>query len=260
MTVLRDELQRTLGSAYTLERELGGGGMSTVFVARDNALGRTVVVKVLPYELAATVSVDRFKREIMLSAALQHPHIVPVLSAGETDGLPFFIMPFVEGESLRARLARGPLSVREAVSILKDVSRALVYAHGRGIIHRDIKPDNILLSSGSATVTDFGVAKAISASRESGAPGGAGADGHDHARRHVDRHAGLHGAGAGGRRSAHRPPRRSLRARHRRLRDARRHAAVSRPRAAAAPRRAAHRAAHADRQRVATTCRRRWRR
>ena len=169
MTVLRDELQRTLGEAYTLERELGGGGMSTVFVARDNALGRSVVVKVLPYELAATVSVDRFKREIMLSAALQHPHIVPVLSAGETGGddkgaatmrLPFFIMPFVEGESLRARLSRGPLSVREAVSILKDVARALVYAHGRGIIHRDIKPDNILLSGGSATVTDFGVAKA----------------------------------------------------------------------------------------------------
>ena len=153
--------------------------MSTVFVARDNALGRSVVIKVLPYELAATVSVDRFKREIMLSAALQHPHIVPVLSAGETAPdeagapamrLPFFIMPFVDGESLRTRLARGPLSVREAVSILKDVTRALAYAHGRGIIHRDIKPDNILLSSGAATVTDFGVAKAISASRESGTP------------------------------------------------------------------------------------------
>jgi serine/threonine-protein kinase len=153
--------------------------MSSVFVARDNALGRAVVIKVLPLELAATVSVDRFKREIMLSAALQHPHIVPVLSAGETspnDGeggagrLPFFIMPFVEGESVRARLSRGPLSVREAVSILKDVARALVYAHGRGIIHRDIKPDNILLSAGSATVTDFGVAKAITASREGKRP------------------------------------------------------------------------------------------
>jgi serine/threonine-protein kinase len=173
VTVLRDELQRILGTAYTLDRELGGGGMSTVFVARDNVLGRSVVVKVLPYELAATVSVDRFKREIMLSAALQHPHIVPVLSAGEADGLPFFIMPFVEGESLRARLARGPLSVREAVSILKDVARALQYAHGRGIIHRDIKPDNILLTAGTATVTDFGVAKALSASRETArvAPG-----------------------------------------------------------------------------------------
>jgi len=147
--------------------------MSTVFVARDNALGRTVVIKVLPYELAATVSVERFKREIMLSAALQHPHIVPVLSAGEiveedqaAAKLPYFIMPFVEGESVRTRLARGPLSVREVVSILKDVARALVYAHGHGIIHRDIKPDNILLSGGSATVTDFGVAKAITASRE----------------------------------------------------------------------------------------------
>ncbi len=149
--------------------------MSTVFVARDNALGRNVVVKVLPHELAAAVSVDRFKREIMLSAALQHPHIVPVLSAGEIppDGsvspptpLPYFIMPFVEGESLRTRLERGPLSIRETVSILKDVARALAYAHGRGVIHRDIKPDNILLTTGSATVTDFGVAKALTASRE----------------------------------------------------------------------------------------------
>src|SRR5690348_7896480 len=154
--------------------------MSTVFVARDNTLGRLVVVKVLPYELAATVSVDRFKREIMLSAALQHPHIVPVLSSGETspndgDGstrLPFFMMPFVEGESVRIRLARGPLSVRETVSILKDVARALAYAHGRGVIHRDIKPDNILLTGGAAMVTDFGVAKAISASRERATLGG----------------------------------------------------------------------------------------
>jgi serine/threonine-protein kinase len=179
VTVLRDELQRTLGGTYTLERELGGGGMSTVFVARDNSLGRAVVVKVLPYELAAAVSVDRFKREIMLSAALQHPHIVPVLTAGEIPAdasvspptpLPYFVMPFVEGESLRTRLERGPLSVRETVNILKDVARALAYAHGRGVIHRDIKPDNILLTTGSATVTDFGVAKALTASRETRRP------------------------------------------------------------------------------------------
>ena len=166
MADIREDLQRALGTAYTIERELGGGGMSIVFVATDNALGRQVVIKVLPYELAATVSVDRFKREIMLSAALQHPNIVPVLTAGQADQLPYFIMPFVDGESVRARMARGPLSVRETVAILRDVSRALAYAHSRGIIHRDIKPDNILLSGGAAVVTDFGVAKAISASRE----------------------------------------------------------------------------------------------
>ena len=166
MADIRDDLQRTLGTTYTIERELGGGGMSIVFVATENALGREVVIKVLPPELAASVSVDRFKREIMLSAALQHPHIVPVLSAGQTDQLPYFIMPYVDGESVRARMARGPMSVRETVSVLKDVARALSYAHGRGIIHRDIKPDNILLSGGAAVVTDFGVAKAISASRE----------------------------------------------------------------------------------------------
>ena len=143
--------------------------MSTVFVARDNALARSVVVKVLLRASSRPpFRSNDLKREIMMSAALQHPHIVPVLSAGETDGLPFFIMPFIEGESLvGARLTRGPLAVRGgAVTILKDVGRALAFAHGRGIIHRDIKPDNILLSGGSVMVTDFGVAKAISASRE----------------------------------------------------------------------------------------------
>src|ERR671915_484393 len=164
-TNVREYVQQSLGSAYTLERELGGGGMSRVFVARDHALGRKVVVKVLPPELAAALSIERFKREIMLSAALQHPNIVPVLSTGNTDRLPYFVMPFVEGESLRVRLGRGPLSVREAVSVMKDVARALTYAHGRGVIHRDIKPDNIIISGATATVTDFGVAKAVAASR-----------------------------------------------------------------------------------------------
>ncbi len=165
MADIADELRATLGTAYTVERELFGGGMSRVFVARDNALDRDVVVKVLPRELSASVSIERFNREIMLAAALQHAHIVPVLSAGETDGLPFFIMPYVDGESLRQRLSRGPLSIRESVSIMKDVARALSYAHNKGVIHRDIKPDNIMFSAGSATVTDFGVAKAISAAR-----------------------------------------------------------------------------------------------
>ena len=166
MTPLLDQVQRTLGSTYTVERELGGGGMSRVFVALDTGLGRRVVVKVLPPELAASVSIDRFRREIMLAAGLQHPHIVGVLSAGEADGLPFFMMPFVEGESLRTRLERGRLPIPEAVRILRDVARALAYAHERGVVHRDIKPDNVLLTSGSAVVADFGVAKALSSARQ----------------------------------------------------------------------------------------------
>jgi tetratricopeptide (TPR) repeat protein len=162
---LRERLQSSLGNAYTLERELGGGGMSRVFVAEETSLGRSVVVKVLPPEMAAGVSIDRFKREIQVAARLQHPHIVPVLSAGETDGLPFYTMPLVEGSSLRARLARGGLTIAETVGILREVARALAYAHEHGVVHRDIKPDNVLLSGGSAVVTDFGIAKALSASR-----------------------------------------------------------------------------------------------
>jgi Tol biopolymer transport system component len=159
---LRDKLQSQLGSAYTLERELGGGGMSRVFVAEDNTLGRKIVVKMLPSETAAGVSVERFKREIQVVARLQHPHIVPVLSAGQIDGLPFYTMPFVKGESLRTRLSRsGDMSVNEAVHILRDVAAALAYAHGEGVVHRDIKPDNVMLSGGVAVVTDFGVSKAV---------------------------------------------------------------------------------------------------
>lgn len=142
--------------------------MSRVFVAEDRNLGRKVVVKVLPPELAAGVSGERFRREILTVARLQHPHIVTVLRTGEVDGLPYFVMPFVEGESLAVRIARKKtLGVRETVAIMKDVARALAFAHERGIIHRDIKPGNVLLSSGSATVTDFGVAKALVSSRYS---------------------------------------------------------------------------------------------
>jgi eukaryotic-like serine/threonine-protein kinase len=169
---LRDQLQHTLGASYTLERELGGGGMSRVFVAEDTALGRSVVVKVLPPEMASGVSIERFKREITLAARLQHPHIVPLLSAGETGGLPYFTMPFVEGESLRARLARGEeVPLRAAVHLLREVASALAYAHRKGVIHRDIKPENVLITEQHAMVTDFGVAKAISAATHADADG-----------------------------------------------------------------------------------------
>ncbi|MGE5101699.1 MAG: serine/threonine-protein kinase, partial [Deltaproteobacteria bacterium] len=171
MADLRDELQATLGSSYTISRELGGGGMSRVLVARDTALRRDVVIKVLPPELVAGVNVERFRREILVAAGLQHPHIVPVLAAGEMDGLPWFTMPFVEGESLRQRLTRGPLPINEAIGILREVAKALAYAHERGVVHRDIKPDNVLITGGTAVVTDFGIAKALSASRTAGDAG-----------------------------------------------------------------------------------------
>ncbi len=172
---LRDQLQQTLGTAYTLDRELGGGGMSRVFVARDEALRRNVVVKVLPPELIAGVNVERFNREIELAAGLQHPHIVPVLAAGQMDGVPYYTMPYVDGESLRARLARaGSLPMTELIGYLRDVAKALAYAHERGVVHRDIKPDNVLISGGSATVTDFGIAKALAASKGAGQMEGGG--------------------------------------------------------------------------------------
>ena len=169
---LRNQLQASLGTGFTIDRELGGGGMSRVFVARDESLGRDVVVKVLPQELAQSLSVERFTREIKLVAALQEPHIVPVLSAGQTaEGLPWYTMPFVKGDSLRVRLNAGRVPLIESIGILRDVARALAYAHANGVVHRDIKPENVLLSSGTAMVTDFGIAKALAASTTQ-APGG----------------------------------------------------------------------------------------
>src|SRR2546423_867108 len=143
--------------------------MSRVFVAPDDSLGRDVVVKVLSPELAYALSAERFTREIKLAAALQEPHIVPVLSAGQTEGgLPYYTMPFVRGESLRQRIKQGPVPLEESLAILGDVARALAYAHRQGIVHRDIKPENILLSEGTAVVTDFGIAKAVQAARKEG--------------------------------------------------------------------------------------------
>ncbi|MFI5245233.1 MAG: serine/threonine-protein kinase, partial [Gemmatimonadales bacterium] len=165
MDDLRSRLETALADSYIFERELGGGGMSRTYLARERALDRRVVVKVLAPELLAGISVERFRREVLLAAKLQHPHVVPVLAAGDVDGLPWFTMPYVDGDSLRHRLAKGTIGINEAVSILRDVARALAYAHAQGVVHRDIKPDNVLLSTGSATVTDFGIAKAISAAR-----------------------------------------------------------------------------------------------
>jgi len=162
---LRARLQDSLGEAYTLERELGGG-MSRVFLASEARLKRKVVVKVLSPELAAGVSAERFEREIMVAAQLSHPSIVPLLTAGEANGLPYYTMPYVEGESLRARLAaQGTPSRADAIGMLRDVARALAYAHEHGVVHRDIKPDNVLLAGDVAVVTDFGIAKAITAAR-----------------------------------------------------------------------------------------------
>ena len=165
MDDLLPRLQRAFSDTHDFVRELGGGGMSRTYLATERALNRPVVIKVLAPELLAGVSVERFKREVLLAAQLQHPHIVPVLASGDAEGLPWFTMPYVDGESLRQRLGAGPVGIGEAVGILRDVSRALAFAHGRGVVHRDIKPDNVLLSEGSATVTDFGIAKAINAAR-----------------------------------------------------------------------------------------------
>jgi tetratricopeptide (TPR) repeat protein/tRNA A-37 threonylcarbamoyl transferase component Bud32 len=165
MEELRSRLEQALADTYVFQRELGGGGMSRTYLVLERALNRKVVVKVLAPELLAGISVERFRREVLLAAQLQHPHVVPVLTAGDAGGLPWFSMPYVDGDSLRRRLEQGPLPIGEIVSVLRDVARALAYAHGQGIVHRDIKPDNVLLSGGSATVTDFGIAKAINAAR-----------------------------------------------------------------------------------------------
>jgi len=168
----RDRLATALAATYRIDDELPGGGMSRVFAATEHALGRRVVVKVLPPDLSAGVNRERFQREIQVAAQLQHPHVVPLLSAGRIpspDGgaegeLLYYTMRFIEGESLRSALARrGRLSVRDVVRIIRDVAEALAYAHGRGVVHRDIKPGNILTIGSHALVTDFGVAKALSA-------------------------------------------------------------------------------------------------
>ncbi|MEO7333933.1 MAG: protein kinase, partial [Gemmatimonadales bacterium] len=156
-------LAAALRERYLLDREVGQGGMATVYLAEDLRHHRKVAVKVLRPELAASLGPERFLREIEIAAQLQHPHILPLLDSGDSDGFLYYIMPYIEGESLRTRLSsQGKLTIPEAARILREVADALAYAHSRGVVHRDIKPDNVLLSGRHALVTDFGVAKAVS--------------------------------------------------------------------------------------------------
>src|ERR1700682_6219259 len=168
MTERLEQVQRAF-SAYTIERELGSGGMATVYLAHDKKHDRKVAIKILHAELAAVLGAERFLQEIRVTANLQHPHILGLIDsgiigddAGELRGRPYYVMPFVEGESLRQRLDTGPqLPVSDSVRIATEVASALDYAHRHGVIHRDIKPENILLHDGSAIVADFGIALAV---------------------------------------------------------------------------------------------------
>jgi len=161
---LEDRLKTALSGRYTLDHEIGAGGMATVYLATDDKHDRKVALKVLKPDLAAVLGPDRFPREIRIVAQFNHPHILSLYDSGESQGFLYYVMPFVEGESLRQRVRReGQLPIGDAVRILREVVDALAYAHERGIVHRDIKPDNVMISGRHAVVTDFGVAKAVSA-------------------------------------------------------------------------------------------------
>ncbi|TFG42326.1 MAG: hypothetical protein E4H41_11085, partial [Gemmatimonadales bacterium] len=162
-----ERLQASLADRYRVERELGAGGMATVFLAQDLKHGREVAIKVLHPELGASIGSERFDREIRLAAKLQHPHILGLFDSGSADGLLYYVMPFVRGESLRDRLDReSQLPVEDAVHIALEVADALGYAHEQGVVHRDIKPENILLAGGHCLVADFGIARAATEAGE----------------------------------------------------------------------------------------------
>ena len=158
-----DHLTSALADRYRIIREIGAGGMATVYLAQDVRHGREVAIKVLRPEVAGALSGDRFTREIAVTANLDHPGILPLLDSGNAAGIAYYVMPFVRGESLRARLSRErQLPVEDALDITRAVGDALTYAHAHGVVHRDIKPDNILLSGNQARVADFGIARALS--------------------------------------------------------------------------------------------------
>ena len=164
MPDLLDSLREALAHRYAVERELGRGGMATVFLAEDLKHHRSVAIKVLHAELTAALGTERFLREIETAARLQHPHILPLYDSGAATGFLYYVMPYVEGESLRDRLTREKqLPQEDALRIATEVAGALAYAHSHGVVHRDIKPENIMLSGGTAVVTDFGIARAVSA-------------------------------------------------------------------------------------------------
>ncbi len=157
-------LKAPLSDHYDLERELGAGGMAIVFLARDVKHDRQVAVKVFRPELASSLGSERFLREIKIAAKLSHPHILPLYDSGEVDGFLYYVMPLVEGESLGDRMERDQmLPFDDSLQIAREVADALNYAHARGLVHRDIKPDNIMLTGGHAVVMDFGIARAVSA-------------------------------------------------------------------------------------------------
>src|ERR1043166_9486112 len=193
MADVRERLEGALAEQYAIERQLGAGGMATVYLARDLKHDRPVAMKVLRPELAAVLGIDRFLSEIRVTAHLQHPHILPLFDSGQAGGLIYYVMPYVEGQTLRGRLERETqLPIDEAVGLTANVAAALDYAHRHGVVHRDIKPENVLFQDHQAVVADFGIALAVSAAAgsrltETGlSPGtGDGRPAHGRAQRHL---------------------------------------------------------------------------